>query len=128
MICANPDRVVHRGERLIYCGGALADLYGALGGEVVMAGKPHPAIYGLCLAQAQVLTHRAEPRVLCIGDGIATDVKGAERGGLDCLFISGGIHGAETQAPDGGMDAGKVGALLAQAQTQAALAMPALCW
>src|SRR3569833_3804962 len=36
MICANPDRVVHRGERLVYCGGALADLYGAAGGEVIM--------------------------------------------------------------------------------------------
>ena len=96
MICANPDRVVHRGSKLIYCGGALADLYSALGGDVIMAGKPYPAIYDLCLAEAERLLGRAGGRVLCIGDGMPTDVKGAQTRGLDCLFVTGGIYMAQT--------------------------------
>jgi HAD superfamily hydrolase (TIGR01459 family) len=128
MICANPDRVVHRGERLIYCGGALADLYGALGGEVIMAGKPYRAIYELCLNEAELLLGRAGTRALCIGDGVPTDVKGAAAQGLDCLFISGGIHGRETLGADGEMDPAKVGDLLGQAGLQTAYAMAALRW
>jgi ribonucleotide monophosphatase NagD (HAD superfamily) len=33
MVCANPDAVVERGDTLVYCAGALADAYVALGGE-----------------------------------------------------------------------------------------------
>ena len=128
MICANPDRVVHRGQRLIYCGGALADLYAMLGGEVIMAGKPYPAIYDLCLLDAAKLTGRAGLKALCIGDGVPTDVMGARARGLDCLFISGGIHGRETEGPDGAMDPARVEALLAGAQTRAAYAIAALAW
>jgi HAD superfamily hydrolase (TIGR01459 family) len=122
MICANPDRVVHRGDKLIYCGGALADLYEALGGRVIMAGKPYPAIYDLCLTEAEGLLGR-QGRALCVGDGAPTDVKGAEAAGLDCLFIFGGIHGAELAG-----DPGRVGALLAAHGTKAAFAMPDLSW
>jgi HAD superfamily hydrolase (TIGR01459 family) len=128
MICANPDRVVHRGERLIYCGGALADLYEQMGGEVIMAGKPYPAIYEICRIEAVKRTGRIDFRSLCIGDGVPTDVKGARDAGLDCLFISSGIHGLETRHDEGGMDAAKVEALLAAAGTSAAYAMPALTW
>src|SRR5439155_24263272 len=52
MICANPDLVAQRGDRLIYCGGALADLYAALGGEAIMAGMLYAPIYRLALAEA----------------------------------------------------------------------------
>jgi HAD superfamily hydrolase (TIGR01459 family) len=128
MICANPDKVVHRGERLIYCGGALADLYAALGGEVIMAGKPYGAIYDLCLADAERLLGRAGGRALCIGDGVPTDVKGAQGQGLDCLFVAGGIHGQETSDADGRMNPDKVGALLAEAGAGAAYAVKALSW
>lgn len=128
MICANPDLVVHRGEQLIYCGGALAELYETLGGSVVMAGKPYAAIYDLCTVEARRLTGMARPRALCIGDGVQTDVKGAEMQGLDCLFVSGGIHGGETAGASGTMDAQKVGALLASAGARAAFAMPSLIW
>lgn len=128
MICANPDRVVHRGDRLIYCGGALADLYGALGGAVIMAGKPHAPIYDLCRMDAERLLGRAGGRALCIGDGAPTDVKGAQAQGLDCLFIAGGIHGAETSTGGGRMDPDKVGELLAQAGTAAAFAAQSLSW
>jgi HAD superfamily hydrolase (TIGR01459 family) len=128
MICANPDRVVHRGDRLIYCGGALADLFVALGGQAIMAGKPYGAIYELCLAEARTRTGKAEPRALCIGDGIPTDVKGAAAQGLDCLFIAGGIHGQDAIGQDGAMDPDKVGALLRAEDTRAAFAMMALHW
>jgi len=128
MICANPDRVVHRGDRLIYCGGSLADLYGELGGEVIMAGKPYRAIYELCLAQAEKQAGKADPRVLCIGDGIPTDVKGAAQQALDCLFIAGGIHGLDTVGPGGGMNTDSVGALLSAEGAYAAYAMMTLGW
>ena len=128
MICANPDRVVHRGERLIYCGGALADLYGALGGEVIMAGKPYPAIYDLCLREAVLRSANGAPRVLCIGDGIPTDVLGANRRNLDCLFVAGGIHGVETAGSTGVMSADKVAALLDGEGVKAAYAMMTLSW
>jgi HAD superfamily hydrolase (TIGR01459 family) len=128
MICANPDRVVHRGDRLIYCGGALADLFSQLGGEVIMAGKPYPAIYRLCLDEALKKTAKPAPRVLCIGDGIPTDVIGAARSGLDCLFIAGGIHSVETAEAEGGMDIDKVAALLDAAGASATFAAMSLNW
>jgi HAD superfamily hydrolase (TIGR01459 family) len=130
MICANPDIVVQRGERLIYCGGALAQLYQAIGGEAVMAGKPYAAIYELALAEAERLLGRPlDPaRVLAIGDGVVTDVKGANAMGLDILFIAAGIHG--TAAMDGGgrLDPGKVDALLAPEGATATYAMADLAW
>lgn len=102
MICANPDIVVQRGDELIYCAGALARLYEELGGEVLMAGKPHAAIYDRALFEAERL--KGQPidrtRVLCIGDGIGTDVKGANAQKLDCLYIASGIHAAEGDAAE----------------------------
>ncbi len=96
MICANPDLVVERGERIIPCAGAMAAYYEQLGGEVRIAGKPHAPIYGACLAAArEVRGAFAKDRVLAIGDGMPTDVKGAIASGLNLLYISGGIHAAE---------------------------------
>ena len=128
MICANPDKMVHRGERLVYCGGALADLYGALGGEVIMAGKPYRPIYDLCLADAERLLGRADARALAIGDGLPTDVKGAQDFGLDCLFVAGGLHSVDTAGADGRMDPDKVGAMLSGAGLTASFAMTDLHW
>lgn len=103
MICANPDIVVQRGDTLIYCAGALAQLYTSLGGRVVMAGKPYPAIYDLALAEAARLFGGPldTARVLCIGDGLPTDIRGANAQQLDALFVANGIHGAEIVGPDG---------------------------
>lgn len=129
MICANPDIVVQRGDRLIYCGGALAQRYAELGGEVVMAGKPYAPIYDLCLGEAQVLLGKPldRSRVLCIGDAVATDAKGANDQGLDVLFVASGIHGAETIGPDG-VDAGAVESLLAKDGARATYAIADLAW
>ncbi len=96
MICANPDLVVERGERIIPCAGAMAAYFEQLGGEVRIAGKPHAPIYDACLAAArEVRGAFSKDRVLAIGDGMPTDVRGAIASGLDLLYISGGIHAAE---------------------------------
>jgi HAD superfamily hydrolase (TIGR01450 family) len=93
MICANPDLVVERGERIIPCAGAMAVYFEQLGGEVRIAGKPHKPIYVAALAAAQeVRGEFAVERVLAIGDGMPTDVKGAISNGLQLLYISDGIH------------------------------------
>jgi len=97
MLCGNPDLVVERGEKLVYCAGALADLYGALGGEVFYAGKPHRPIYDLALERIAGLRGAPAPlsRVLAIGDSVRTDLKGASDFGIDCLFVTAGIHAEE---------------------------------
>jgi HAD superfamily hydrolase (TIGR01459 family) len=101
MICANPDLVVHRGERLVYCAGSLAKAYEALGGEVLYYGKPHRPIYDSALAAAALAAkaaHRQSPkRPLAVGDGLLTDIKGANGAGLEALFIADGVHGEETR-------------------------------
>ncbi|MGV1870697.1 TIGR01459 family HAD-type hydrolase [Agrobacterium rosae] len=96
MICANPDLVVERGERIIPCAGAMAAYYEQLGGEVRIAGKPHSPIYEACLAAAkEVRGEFSKDRVLAIGDGMPTDVRGAIAAGLQLLYVSDGIHAAE---------------------------------
>ena len=130
MICANPDRVVQRGDRLIYCGGALADLYESLGGRVTMAGKPFGPIYDLAVDAAEAL--RGGPvdrsRILCIGDGVVTDVMGANRQGLDCLFIAQGIHGDQAKGADGTLDPARAAELLKAETTYARYAALELAW
>src|SRR5215470_13186236 len=97
MVCANPDLVVERGERLVYCAGAIADLYASLGGRVLYAGKPHRPIYDTALARASAARGTATPlaRVLAIGDSVRTDLAGANGVGIDCLFVTAGIHAEE---------------------------------
>jgi HAD superfamily hydrolase (TIGR01459 family) len=94
MICANPDIVIHRGETLIYCAGALAHRYEELGGAVIYAGKPYGPIYDRALALAGRARGASveKRRVLAIGDGMRTDIIGARQAGLDALFVTGGIH------------------------------------
>jgi HAD superfamily hydrolase (TIGR01459 family) len=102
MICANPDVVVERGEHLVYCAGAIADRYAAAGGEVLYAGKPYRPIYEEALATAHRLLGRAvdRRRVLAIGDSVRTDLKGAAEFGIDCLFVTAGIHAEELGGRD----------------------------
>ena len=96
-ICANPDIVVERGDRLIWCAGALARDYGQLGGRTLIAGKPHAPIYEAALKAAAGVLGRevGAGQALAIGDGILTDVKGAESFGIDVLYVSAGIHARE---------------------------------
>jgi HAD superfamily hydrolase (TIGR01459 family) len=94
MICANPDIMVERGERMVYCAGAIAQLYESLGGKVAYAGKPHAPIYGRAFALFAELRGREIPkdRILAIGDGLKTDIKGAADAGLKSLFIASALH------------------------------------
>jgi HAD superfamily hydrolase (TIGR01459 family) len=102
LICANPDIVVERGDRLIYCAGAIAELYRELGGEVIFYGKPHRPIYERAMALAA--ERRGQPtsldRVLAIGDSVRTDLTGALGFGIDCLFLTRGIHSEEFEGID----------------------------
>jgi HAD superfamily hydrolase (TIGR01459 family) len=129
-VCANPDRVVQRGDRLIPCAGALADLYEQLGGPVIMAGKPYAPLYELALAEAARLAGGsvARHRVLAVGDGVPTDVLGAERQGLDCLFVADGIHAREIARADGQPDPDLAADLLRQAGTTARYLSGPLRW
>ena len=117
MLCANPDIVVAIGDELVYCAGALAERYAAMGGKVVMFGKPHPPIYAAALERIEKL--RGAPavrsRILCIGDGAFTDLSGAGRAGLDCLFVTDGVHRDELRAAGGEADAQALERLFAAA-------------
>lgn len=130
LICANPDRVVQRGDRLIYCGGSLADLYESLGGRVTMAGKPFGPIYDLAMKEGERLLGRPvdRSRVLCIGDGVVTDVRGANQQALDCLFVAQGIHGDVARGPDGRLDPAHAAELLTAETTYARYATLDLAW
>ncbi|WOH67357.1 TIGR01459 family HAD-type hydrolase [Bradyrhizobium sp. BWA-3-5] len=102
LICANPDIVVERGDRLIYCAGAIAELYRELGGEAIFYGKPHRPIYERAMALAAERRGRptALDRVLAIGDSVRTDLTGAHGFGIDCLFLTRGIHSEEFEGID----------------------------
>jgi HAD superfamily hydrolase (TIGR01459 family) len=95
--CLNPDRVVMVGAYAEICAGALADAYEAIGGRVCWYGKPYPAIYDHALGLAG---NPPRDRVLAIGDGLVTDVLGAARYGIDCIYVTGGISRGEGFPPD----------------------------
>ncbi len=128
-ICANPDRVVERGTDLIFCAGAIADLYRELGGAPQIIGKPHADIYDV--AHAALETARGRPlkngRVLAIGDSVGTDLRGAADHGYDVLFVTGGIHSAELGRPEA-PDPGRVAALLEREGLSAVGVQPRLVW
>ncbi|WP_428407052.1 TIGR01459 family HAD-type hydrolase [Hyphococcus sp.] len=124
MICANPDIVVNWGGRMIWCAGALAEIYKDLGCEVIYGGKPYPPIYDLALKRIEELrgpTDRA--RILAVGDGFKTDILGANDQKLDVLFIAGdgGVH-------EGARDAAAISKKLEEAGLSAIGAAEALQW
>ena len=98
LLCANPDIVVDRGEVREWCAGALAKLYTEMGGESLYFGKPHPPIYDLARRRLSALGRDVpDDRILAIGDGVLTDIKGAMGEDIDSLFISGGLAASETK-------------------------------
>lgn len=127
LLCANPDIVVRVGNDLIWCAGAIARDYAALGGRVVMAGKPYAPIYELAYREVAALRGGAvdKARILCIGDGVGTDIAGANGQGLDCVLIASGMHG-EGLSTHGKLDAIKVEAALNAEQARASYVMAAL--
>lgn len=101
MICANPDIVVEKGHKLLWCAGSLARDYAALGGKTLIAGKPYAPIYDEAIRQAEAISGKTidRTRILAIGDGMPTDVKGAMDNDVNLLFISDGIHSREYGEP-----------------------------
>lgn len=95
LLCANPDIQVRRAGELVWCAGALAQAYEQLGGSVVQAGKPHAPIYQRALEVVAGVAGRPinRERILAIGDGVSTDLLGANRQGIDALFVATGLHG-----------------------------------
>lgn len=129
MICANPDRVVEHGDQIIYCGGALGDLYAAMGGMVLMAGKPYQPIYEEAFRLAELAAGKTldKSRVLAIGDSVRTDATGAAKFGLDLLFVTGSIHAAELDA-FGKPDPQAIVDLVAPSRATLAGFLPRLTW
>jgi len=126
LYCANPDIIVRVGQRLVWCAGALARDYEAIGGRVVMAGKPHPPVYALAYQELARIAGADLPkqRILAVGDGPATDLAGANREGLDALYIGGGVT---TETLRAGFTPEAVAVALAQAGVFARYAMRDLC-
>lgn len=126
MICANPDLTVERGGKLIYCAGAIAAAYEAMGGRVTYAGKPYLPIYDMALARiaAQRGSAVEKAEVLAIGDGIRTDILGAGRAGIASVYIASGVH-----MPAGAtLDAATLETLFADNGARPIAAMAHLAW
>lgn len=125
MICANPDLQVERGDRIVYCAGALAAAYARIGGQVTYAGKPHPAVYDMAFAALARLkgSPLEREKVLAIGDGIRTDIAGAAAAGLRSVYVASGVHaGADT------LDAALLARLFPEGLPRPTAAMRALAW
>ena len=124
MVCANPDLMVERGGRMIYCAGAVARAYEELGGTVEYAGKPYLPIYELTFATLEKLKPGSSDRarLLAIGDGVGTDIAGAAVAGVPSVFVASGVH------VKGGLDAGAVEALFPPGTPRPIAAMTKLLW
>ena len=134
-VCANPDLVVHVGDRLIFCAGALAQRYERMGGRVLQAGKPHRPIYERALEETAACRGASldRKRVLAIGDAMRTDIRGAQDAGLDALFITSGIHRAELHPKhasdrEAALDVASLEQFLNGAASAPKAAAARLCW
>ena len=111
MVCANPDIVVERGDDT----GLLrrrarrrlrgARRRGALLRQAACADLSRPR-WPRRRRRAAAPRCRST-RVLAIGDSVRTDLKGAAAFGIDCLFVTSGIHAEEY----GGRDTPEIEAL-----------------
>ena len=128
-VCANPDKVVERGDRIVWCAGALAQQYAALGGETIVLGKPHAPIYATAMRRfAEFTGAEIDPAtVLAIGDAAETDIRGANDAGLDVLFVTAGIH-AEQFGTRHEPGAAAVDAFLVRHRLGARAFIPHLAW
>lgn len=128
MVCANPDIVVDIGGTITYCAGAIAQAYEAIGGQVVMSGKPHRPIYDLAIEALGEIMGDAPSmeRIVAIGDGPLTDLRGANALGIDAVFVVSGMH---REALDGTPLTAKAAAQIAnEADAWAKYTLPGLRW
>lgn len=126
LICVNPDLVVERGDRIVYCAGTLAEAYEALGGRVAYAGKPHPPIYDRARRTIDQIRGTAVPstEIIAIGDSVRTDMRGAAKAGVRAVFIASALHVGHGNA----LDAATLGKLFADEPAPPIAAMQALAW
>lgn len=129
LVCANPDLVVHVGDDLLPCAGAIGVVYESLGGKVIWPGKPHPIAYRTALEMAADLRgfSTRKDRVLAIGDAVRTDLAAADGAGVDAMFIASGIH-RDAVLVGGRIDAEQMQAELRAGGFGATAAMLALVW
>jgi HAD superfamily hydrolase (TIGR01459 family) len=93
LLCANPDRkVVKQTGEVQICAGILADYYLEKGGKVEFFGKPYQAGYQKIIEHFEI---KNTAEILCVGDSIHTDIKGANSIGARGLFVCNGIHAIE---------------------------------
>ena len=90
-LCANPDLVVDVGETRELCAGAIASIYEKMGGRVIYFGKPHNNIYQEVYSFLNKVNKPKAETILCIGDGLNTDIRGANSEKLDSLLVVGGL-------------------------------------
>jgi HAD superfamily hydrolase (TIGR01459 family) len=131
MICANPDHLVERGDRLIYCAGALAAIYERLGGTVLYAGKPYQPIYRLAIETLGTCAGRSIGRgeILAIGDGVNTDIAGASAFGIDSVFVASALHVPQrATANEERLDEHELAELFKTSAQRPVAAMRALVW
>ena len=126
LVCANPDKMVLRQGTPELCAGALAARYEELGGRVHQFGKPHPPVYRLC---REALGLADSARILAVGDGLETDIAGANRAGMDSVLVTGGLVSQELGAQRGGaLDLAALEALCARTGARPSAAIPAFVW
>ena len=92
MLCANPDQrtIDVDGVTPLFMPGTMADAYRAMGGEVVLYGKPGVSHFAAALRAAGV---DDAGRALMVGDSLHHDILGAAAAGLDSLFVvETGVH------------------------------------
>jgi HAD superfamily hydrolase (TIGR01459 family) len=119
LLCTNPDLIVDKGDKRIYCAGAIARLYEEMGGTSLYFGKPWPPIYDLARRRLAEIAGIEDQQVICIGDGINTDIRGAIAEDFDSLFITGGLAAADTAtntATNGQPDPARLERFLSEAQ------------
>ena len=126
MVCANADLVVvHRGRRM-FCAGALAERYEAIGGRVRWHGKPFLSVYETCFALLGIADRR---RILAVGDSLRTDIAGAANAGIDSLLVSSGVHAAEIGHGTGARpDPARLAATTAESGVTPTLAIAEFAW
>ena len=108
LLCANPDRVVHVGNKLFQCAGAVADLYNTMGGPVEWFGKPTAYALQSCLLECGLSLDTPSERILMIGDSLQTDMAGAAAAGYQGLLIAGGIHREDFPALENAAEEGRI--------------------
>jgi len=68
---------------------------------VISYGKPHLPVYESALAALGAILGHESRRPLAVGDGLLTDIKGANAAGIEALFIADGVHGEEVEPYSG---------------------------